>query len=110
MTERFVNLFFALLLAAATLFVVLRPHDPAPPEPAPVPPVPATSSVRLLFAGDLMQHMPQVQAARTADGFDYTTCFRYVRDRFRRADLAVVNLETTPVSYTHLTLPTKLEV
>ena len=95
MTERFVNLFFALLLAAATLIVVLRPHDPAPPEPAPVPPVPATSSVRLLFAGDLMQHMPQVQAARTADGFDYTTCFRYVRDRFRRADLAVVNLETT---------------
>lgn len=95
MMERIVNLLFALLLSAATLFVMLRSPIAASDEPAPAPPVPATCSVRLLFAGDLMQHAPQVQAARTADGFDYGACFANVRDRFCRADLAVVNLETT---------------
>lgn len=95
MPERLVNLLFALLLTAATLFVVLRPPTPAPDEPAPAPAVPVTRSVRLLFAGDLMQHTPQIQAARTADGFDYSICFAHVSERFRSADLAVVNLETT---------------
>ena len=51
---------------------------------------------RLVVAGDLMQHMPQLTAARQADGsYDYTECFRYVAPYFRNADLAVVNLETT---------------
>ena len=51
-------------------------------------------SVKLLFAGDLMGHMPQHNAALQADGsYDYTPCFRYVRDYVRSADLAIVNLE-----------------
>lgn len=51
--------------------------------------------VRLLFAGDLMQHLPQVEAARRGGAFDYNPVFDYVRPRFLGADLAVVNLETT---------------
>ena len=51
--------------------------------------------VSLLFAGDVMQHMPQVQAARRDDGFDYAPVFEFVRPHFDRADLVVVNLETT---------------
>lgn len=51
--------------------------------------------VRMVVAGDLMQHLPQVNAARTAEGFDYAPCFEWVRPRFAEADLAVVNLETT---------------
>ena len=58
------------------------------PEPAPV-------RVRLLFAGDVMQHLPQVTAARRGDGFDYRGVFACLRGRFRSADLVVVNLETT---------------
>ncbi|MDE6861795.1 MAG: CapA family protein [Alistipes sp.] len=53
-------------------------------------------TVRLVFGGDLMQHMPQVSAARSADGsYDYTRSFEYVAHYFRDADVAVINLETT---------------
>ena len=52
------------------------------------------SSVKIIFAGDLMGHLPQHNAARQADGsYDYTPCFRYVRDYVRSADLAILNLE-----------------
>ena len=55
-----------------------------------------TDTIRLIFGGDFMQHMPQVEAARTADGrYDYTTSIEYVAPIFRNADVAVVNLETT---------------
>lgn len=52
--------------------------------------------VRIVFAGDLMQHAPQVNAARQEDGsFDYSVCFQNVAPIFREADYAVLNLETT---------------
>ena len=39
---------------------------------------------RLVFAGDLMQHMPQVRAARRTDGtFDYSETFRCQTDLAR---------------------------
>ncbi len=50
----------------------------------------------LVFSGDVMQHLPQVEAARQEDGtYDYEPCFRYIRPFWERADFAVVNLETT---------------
>ena len=50
----------------------------------------------LVFTGDLMQHLPQVDAARRKDGsFDYTSCFSRLRNYFAGADFVVVNLETT---------------
>lgn len=53
------------------------------------------SRVRIVAAGDLMQHDSQIMAARTADGYDYKPAFRYVAPYFRNADIAIVNLETT---------------
>ena len=51
---------------------------------------------RIVAAGDLMQHYEQVKAAQKPDStFDYTPSFRYVANRFREADIAIVNLETT---------------
>lgn len=50
---------------------------------------------QLVFAGDLMQHLPQLTAARTVDGFDFNPSFDWIRERFTAADVAVVNLETT---------------
>lgn len=50
--------------------------------------------VKIIFAGDLMGHMPQHNAALQADGtYDYAPCFRYVKDYIQSADLAIVNLE-----------------
>lgn len=92
----------AVVLAAATAVNLLwlgtgPAAAPAAPAEAEVP-VPADTVQRavLLFAGDLMQHTPQTNAARRADGtFDYTESFAAVAPLFRAADLAVVNLETT---------------
>lgn len=60
---------------------------------------PATSQekrVSLLFAGDAMQHMPQVRSARTEDGsYRYDSCFYLVKERIAAADIAGVNFETT---------------
>ncbi len=53
-------------------------------------------SLKLIFAGDLMGHGPQIKAARQIDGgYDYAPCFRYVKDYIKSADLAIVNLEVT---------------
>lgn len=55
-----------------------------------------TREVSLFFAGDLMQHMPQVYAARQVDGsFDYTPCFEAMKPLITAADIAIGNFETT---------------
>lgn len=53
------------------------------------------SRVRIAAAGDLMQHTPQIEAAKCADGYDYRPTFRHIAHHFRNADIAIVNLETT---------------
>lgn len=53
-------------------------------------------NLTLIFTGDLMQHMPQVFAARQRDGsFDYTSCFSRLNNYFSSADFVIANLETT---------------
>ena len=55
-----------------------------------------TDTLSLLFAGDLMQHQRQINAARTATGgYDYSSYFEYVKDEIQSADFAIANLEVT---------------
>ena len=57
-----------------------------------------TSAVTLLFLGDIMGHMPQVEAALHAGGdttYNYDDCFRFVQSILREPDLTVGNLEVT---------------
>ena len=51
--------------------------------------------VSLLFAGDAMQHMPQVYAAKTDSGYFYDSVFELLKDKVSQADIAGVNFETT---------------
>ncbi len=52
--------------------------------------------VSIVFAGDAMQHIAQVNSAkRTGDTYDYSECFTEVKDYVSAADYAVVNFETT---------------
>lgn len=51
--------------------------------------------ITLLFAGDLMQHQGQIDAARTPDGYDYSDCFALVKKEIEKADVAIGNLEVT---------------
>jgi len=53
-------------------------------------------SISIYFAGDIMQHKAQLQAARQKDGtYDYTGCFTLVTPEIEAADIAVCNFETT---------------
>lgn len=55
-----------------------------------------TDTLRLVFAGDIMGHAPQITSAQTAKGqYDYTPCFNYVKPILERADIAIGNLELT---------------
>lgn len=55
-----------------------------------------THRVTLLFAGDLMQHITQINAAKTANGtYDYSSYFDKVSTYIQSFDLAVANLEVT---------------
>ena len=78
-----------LLLALTAVGCCSAPPPAAPAEP------PQPLHAELLFAGDVMQHLPQLRAARCGDRFDYGAVFAAVQPRFEQADLTVVNLETT---------------
>ena len=52
-------------------------------------------TVTLIFGGDLMQHQPQITAAKTASGYDYSDCFTLMKPEIERADLAIANFEVT---------------
>ena len=55
-----------------------------------------THRLSLLFAGDLMQHGPQIKAAHRPDGsYDYTECFERIKPEVERADVAIANFEGT---------------
>ena len=54
-----------------------------------------SDTLRVLFAGDIMQHEAQlVSAQRDSAQYDYSECFRYIAPEVRAADLAIANLET----------------
>lgn len=90
----------ALGLLVLLLVLSCRQHAQVPVgEQPPLRPLPATDALdtlRLLFAGDAMQHKEQFQAARQPDGtYDYAPCLAAIKPYIEAADLAFVNLETT---------------
>lgn len=58
-------------------------------------PLSAQDRITLLFVGDLMQHQAQIDAARQGGGYDYTDCFKHVKQEISKVDLAIGNLEVT---------------
>ena len=52
----------------------------------------------LLFAGDIMQHVQQLESARKEDGtYSYSSYYKYISPTIKDAAIAVANLET-PIS------------
>ena len=82
----------ALLLAA---FLLSKPSYLSNGQPQPAPP--ANPEISLIFMGDIMQHMPQVESAwnDSIGRYIYDSCFQYVRPLIESYDLAIANLETT---------------
>ena len=72
--------------------------DRAPQAQRPTPAPTSTPQVRtatIRIVGDVMQHAPQIEAALTTTGYDYTPCFEGVKEWLAAADLTITNLETT---------------
>ena len=84
------------LIASSALLLALFPHKIS--ESASQVAVPKVShEITLIFVGDIMQHMPQVDAAWNAElgVYIYDSCFKYITPWLAGADLAIANLETT---------------
>ncbi|MBQ6862027.1 MAG: CapA family protein [Alistipes sp.] len=75
------------------LAACVESEQPLPQQPVPTPVEPHT--ITLLFGGDVMVHTPQLSAAKTADGYDFSHSFAALKPLFEEADLTVLNLETT---------------
>jgi len=58
---------------------------------------PADKQLSIIFAGDVMQHGPQIAAAwnDSTQTYDYTSCFQYVAPIVSSKDVAIANLELT---------------
>lgn len=55
------------------------------------------STINLVFAGDIMQHKAQLEAAydTASKGYVYDTYYKYITPIVSKADFAIANLETT---------------
>jgi len=56
------------------------------------------STLKIIFAGDLMGHITQVNAANreaNGKGYDYKPVYKHLKPYFSSADIAIVNLEHT---------------
>jgi len=89
--RRFMQL--ALVVSAGVLLAALPTHPAGEPKRKPA----AGHEITIIFAGDIMQHMPQVEAAWDSqrNTYNYDTCFSYIKPFLSGADLAIANLETT---------------
>lgn len=82
------------ILLASTVFVSSLTKETLPDVAVNAP---DSTSVTLLFAGDIMQHGPQIEAAWSiADSsWNYHPCFSYVKPIISGFDIAIANLEVT---------------
>ncbi len=60
-----------------------------------LPPKQEIKPLVLIFAGDVMNHMPQSHAAYNShtDSYDYKPCFQFIKPYIETADLSFCNLE-----------------
>lgn len=80
-------------LATATLFLSITPPPQyIAPKTAEEPP----KTLKMMFVGDIMSQLPQIEAAHEGNGiYNYTPCFQYVKPIFKTVDLTIGNLECT---------------
>lgn len=52
-------------------------------------------SIRIVFAGDLMGHMPWINSGLKNNEYNYDTAYTFIKPYIEKADYAILNLETT---------------
>jgi poly-gamma-glutamate synthesis protein (capsule biosynthesis protein) len=93
MKQRVMQVSVILLIALLMAFLPYRTAESSSQVPVPT----ATHELKLIFAGDIMQHMPQVDAAWDSETgmYNYDSCFVYIKPWLSSADLTIANFETT---------------
>lgn len=73
------------------------PPQTQPPETEPTlpQPIPETARATITVTGDIMSHMPVINAGLSGGSYNYDKFFTYITDYVSQADFAVANLETT---------------
>ena len=92
--KNFVAILYLLCASLISLWCAVESVAPPPSVPQFEVEEPCKTA-ELLFVGDVMAHLPQVTAAKSQSGYDFTPCFRYVKPIFNAADCVVAKLETT---------------
>jgi poly-gamma-glutamate synthesis protein (capsule biosynthesis protein) len=92
----FQKLMRSFLIFSIAILLVIFPYkisESASQAPTPI----TTHEITLTFTGDIMQHLPQVEAAWNHElgMYIYDSCFKYINPWLSNADLAIANLETT---------------
>lgn len=82
------------LILAATVFLGIKTEEMPMPEQVQAP---DSTAVTLLFAGDIMQHEPQIRSAWDPEtaAYNYDPCFSYVKPLISSFDISIANLEVT---------------
>lgn len=82
------------IFIATSLLVAAQVSDPSQHDDVRAP---EEKRLTILFAGDIMQHGPQITAAwvDSTHTYDYTSCFQYVAPIITKSDIAIANLEVT---------------
>ena len=89
-------LLLMLMLTASSCFYSSSTDNDSQPGDSTFLEQPEEKHLSLLIAGDLMQHMPQINSARQKDGsYNYDECFAGIKAEVEQADVAIVNFETT---------------
>jgi poly-gamma-glutamate capsule biosynthesis protein CapA/YwtB (metallophosphatase superfamily) len=91
--------FMTLILLCVSLIACnnqAEPTEETNPSPAVVEvKEPAVQEAIILGVGDIMFHLPQVQEARTEDGYNFGLAFEKIKNYISSADVAIGNFETT---------------
>ena len=67
-----------------------------PPTTVPTePPVTLVATAEISATGEMLMHLPCINAAKTGSGYDFTPFFTHLKSYIQAADYAVANLETT---------------
>jgi poly-gamma-glutamate synthesis protein (capsule biosynthesis protein) len=74
---------------------VTKPEDDSLSQEESSQPFDQYTNIDILFAGDIMLHMPQVNSAKTENGYDFNPVFKYVKPYIENADFAIANIETS---------------
>ncbi len=73
---------------------VITPEATPVLTPTPVP-TPEIKTAKISAMGDLLMHLPVINAYKTDEGYNFDEMFKYIEPYISSSDFAVANLETT---------------